>query len=277
MYVAALVAAASMFPIGVTGAGSTIEESGQVLEVRATDFAFETEERIQEGTVTLRLRNDGLVPHQAWVVQLGAGRTLRDLERDLAEGNPTSADLLPPWVSGVGGPSAVLAAQRGEVMLDLRAGHYAILCLTRLADGTPAVMKGMYHALDVEAASGRPGRMPADVSVTLTDRSLAESGRLRRGRLHVRVSNSSATTRELRVYRLAGGAGTDTLRHWLTTEVGAAPVASVGGVFGLPPGGSAVVTLLLDAGEYALVSRPALGVTGSRHVAPTFLRPVRVH
>jgi hypothetical protein len=37
-----------------------------------------------------------------------------------------------------------------------------------------------------------------------------------------------------------------------------------------------VVTLNLDPGEYALVSRPALTPAGSRHSAATFLRPVRI-
>ena len=257
-------------------ARSTPLPAPQVLEVRATDFDFDAPERLQAGYVTLRLRNDGLVPHQAWVVRLAAGRTLRDLERDLAERAGAGGELLPDWIDAVGGPSAVSAGEAAEVALELRPGRYAMLCLMPLGDGALAVTKGMYRAFEVaEAPNGAPAPR-FDAVLTLTGRSLAEHGRLRRGVAHLRVTNASTTTRELRVYRLTEAAGAEAMRGWLAAEVGASPAPSVGGVFGLPPGGSSVLTVTLDRGEYALVSRPALTPAGSRHSAATLLRPVRV-
>jgi hypothetical protein len=276
IYAAGILLAAGVWLTEQAGWPFEASAALQVLVVRATDFAFDAPERLQAGHVTLRLQNDGLVPHQAWVVRLAEGRTLRDLERDLAEQGGAGGGLLPHWIDPVGGPSAVSAGEAAEVTLDLRPGRYAMLCLMPLGDGALALMKGMYRAFEVtEGPSGTPSPR-SDAAVTLTERSLAERGRLRRGSVHVRVTNASSTTRELRVYRLTASNGADAMRSWLATEMGAAPAPSVGGVFGLPPRGTSVLALTLDRGEYVLVSRPALTPAGSRHSAPTFLRPVRI-
>ena len=276
IYAAGILLAAGVWLTEPARAGSQAPAPRQVLEVRATDFAFDAADRLKAGHVTLRLRNEGLAPHQAWVVRLAEGRTLRDLERDLAQRAGVGGDLLPDWIDAVGGPSAVPAGEAAEVALDLRPGRYAMLCLMPLGDGALALMKGMYRAFDVvEAPSDTPSPR-SDAVVTLTERSLAERGRLRRGSVHVRVTNASSTTRELRVYRLSAAGEVDALRRWLASEIGVSPAPSVGGVFGLPPRGSGVLSLRLERGEYALVSRPALTPAGSRHSAATFLRPVRI-
>lgn len=276
IYAVGILLAAGVWPTEPRSAASQATVAAQVLEVRATDFAFEAPERLQAGHVTLRLRNEGLVAHQAWVVRLADGRTLRDLERDLAERAGAGGELLPHWIDAIGGPSAVAAGEAAEVALDLRPGRYAMLCLMPLGDGALALMKGMYRAFEVAETPSDTPSPRSDAVVTLTERSLAERGRLRRGWMHVRVTNASSTTRELRVYRLTSAVGADALRRWLAAEVGVSPASAVGGVFGLPPGGSSVLTLGLDRGEYALVSRPALTPAGSRHSAATLLRPVRI-
>jgi hypothetical protein len=262
MYVAVVAAALSVARTRRAPAG---------LDIRATDFTFEAPESIRAGTVVVRLRNDGLVPHHAWLVRLDQEHTLRDLERELAGGKP-----LPSWVADIGGPNAVPAGSEGQVIMELGAGHYVILCPVRLADGMPALMKGMYRPLEVSASSDQVRPPRADGVLALPDRSITVRGRIHRGRQLIQVSNTSAVTRELRVYRLGSGGDIDALRDWLGEESGPPPAEVIAGVIGLGPGVRAVLALDLERGEYALVSQPTALGTPPRQPSARVIRRTRI-
>ena len=157
IYCAALAAAAG----GAAGAhhlktpSAAAHGPSSVLTIRTTDFAFQAADRLSMGRVTLLLRNEGLVPHEARLVRFEDGHTLRDLEREVSGLAPTLPLSLPAWVTEVGTLGAVAPGGEGRTTLSLRRGHHAILCLMPLTDGSAALMKGMYHALEVvESPSG---------------------------------------------------------------------------------------------------------------------------
>jgi hypothetical protein len=250
--IVAAVAAGAVVP-SVTRATRGGTSAPVVVTITATDFAFEAPATVSAGEVTLRLRNEGLVAHQAWLVRLGQLRTLRDLERELiAHGR------LPEWAIDVGGPSAIAPGAHGEVTVRVVPGLHVILSAARLSDGTLALMKGMYRVLDVVLPI-RPGaHLRTDGTVTLSDAGASFRGRLRSGASHLRVSNRSVHTQELRIYG---------------QRLGATPV---GGVIGIPPGGDAVLAITLERGTYTMVYEPPPVRGGSMHPRPAAPIQIRI-
>ena len=203
------------------------------LTVTSTDFAFEAPDTVRAGTLTIRLVNQGLTSHHAWLVRLDGARSVRDFERALVANG-----RIPDWARDAGGIHEIAPGATGEVTLRVGSGRHLVLCAMRLADGGVAVMRGMYRSIEVlpRADAGEPG--PAAASVVLEDAGPRLEGRLAKGRQRLRVSNPTSTSHELRIRRLDGGP------------------RPAGGVIALPPGGWAVATLALEPGEYALACDP---------------------
>lgn len=222
--------------------------------ITATDFAFEAPDTVRAGLVTFRLENQGLSTHQVVLLRLEDGRTLRELERELV-----TTGRLPKWAVDVGGPGATIPGSTNEVVIAVEPGRHVLLCAVRTADGTLALMRGMYRAMEVVGPAA-PVEPPAgDVTVLMSSQAVAIRGAIRAGSSRIRVRNGTSASRELRIYPVRGANVERRLQSWLASEQGPPPADPVAGVTALPPGGWAVLGVTLPRGEYMLVSRaPAL-------------------
>ena len=246
-----MIAVAAARPVSADGAGQA-PPRGSTVEITARDFAFSAPDTVPAGMVTIHLRNDGLMVHHARLVRLDAGRTLRQLERELVD-----HETLPRWAADVGGPGAVGPGGESRVTLKLDRGHHVILSAERLADGSTAVMRGMYRAVEVVGSAASIGTPRADVVLEMSAGDLRVSNSLVAGRQRVLVRNRATESYELRIYRLVGGQAEEALLDWLRTETTVPPAVPVGGVAGLAPGTSATIDLTLERGQYVLAWRAA--------------------
>jgi hypothetical protein len=238
------------------------------MTVVARDYHFAAPDTVPPGLTTVRLVNRGGEAHHLLLVRLSRGRTLAQLEQALA-----GVRRLPSWATPIGGPNARELGSEALATLTLRAGRYAILCLTPSPDGTTHLMKGMSRELTVApgarvAAEGveewRTAVPPVDVELTLGRGGYRFSKPLAAGTHRVRVRNAGTEPHEVAFYRLLPGRTPGDVAAWAARPAGPPPAALVGGVTPLAPGLANEIPLELQRGEYALVCRIAV----SRH-APT--------
>ena len=223
----------------------------RILAITASDFTFAAPDTMTAGLTAVYLRNEGLMPHHAWLVRLDEARTLRELERELIE-----RGALPGWAVDAGGPGVVDPGGEARVTLLLTPGRHVILSGERLPDGSTAVMRGMYHLVEVVGDAAEMPPPAADITVEMRQGGVRVGGSLPAGRQRVLVLNRSKASSELRIYRLRAGQTMGALLAWLNEESSPAPAYAVGGVVGLAPAAWAVLELALVRGEYVLIQRP---------------------
>lgn len=244
----------------------------QLLEVTATDFAFQTRRSIPAGLTTIRLHNAGRELHHVQLVKLAKGRTLEELMRHLATSHEP-----PRWAVPVGGPNSPAPGGRSEGTLRLEPGEYAMLCMIPSPDGVAHVAKGMAASLTVTAPSGRAETAPAaDVRMKLVDYGYEMDEPLRAGRRTVRVENLAEQPHEVFFVRLAPGKNPGDMLRWIEKPQGPPPGEPVGGTTFIAKGGVNYITADFAAGEYALYCFVPDHKDGKPHIAHGMVRQISV-
>jgi hypothetical protein len=101
-----------------TKVGVKVTENGK------GDYAISAPSEIKGGAVELTLDNSGnKAPHDAQVVQIGAGHTYAEAKPILDSENPPE---IPEWIRGYGGVGTVNADDTGTATVELDEGHYVI-------------------------------------------------------------------------------------------------------------------------------------------------------
>ncbi|MDQ2891274.1 MAG: hypothetical protein M3R65_12090, partial [Gemmatimonadota bacterium] len=119
-----------------------------VVTVHATDFAYPgAPSTVPAGMTTFNLVNDGHVLHHMEIIRLDSGRTIADLQAELAKPAPP-----PTWAAFQGGPNASDPGRTANATLDLQPGSYAMICFVDVPGGVPHFAKGMIKGFTVSAA-----------------------------------------------------------------------------------------------------------------------------
>jgi hypothetical protein len=235
-----------------------------VVDIMASDYAFEAPDVLPAGLVTLRLMNHGQEPHHAQLLRLNDDVTFDQLTAAWqAEG-----DAALRLVTVAGGPGALDPLKSGEATLELQPGAYVLACFVASPDGVPHLAKGMLKPLTVAAAPAEPSA-PPEVAGTLALRDFAFDlpDRLPAGRVTYKVVNDGPQPHELNVLKLAPGATIDDVRAWLANPSTPPPFEAVGGMNGLSRGVDGYLTVDLQPGEYVAICNipdPASGWAHSR-------------
>lgn len=183
-----------------------------VLEVVATEYAFQAPDSVAPGRTVLRLKNLGRVVHELIVMKLKPGVPMDSLValRGKREGFRTFID----------GGSAVLFAPPGEVgdgelVVDFEPGRdYALWCNFRDGEGKPMHSAlGMYRRIRVPAtrpaaAPARPATVTApvrEVVVLAGDYRFAVADTLDAGTVELRIRNVGRMRHEVAFGRLKAG------------------------------------------------------------------------
>jgi hypothetical protein len=221
-----------------------------VVTVHAKDFAYSgAPAQIPAGVTTFRLINDGPNLHHMEIVRLDSGRTLANLEEELAK--PAAP---PTWAVFQGGPNAPAPGTEANATLDLQPGNYVMLCLVDLPGHVPHFTKGMVHAFTVTApAAGAQSAAPApDVTLTLADYTFDLSKPLTAGQHTFAVKNAGTQMHEVELVQLAPGKTLAQLMSWLDKPNGPPPGTPIGGVSPFV-GAPIYFTVDVKAGNYALI------------------------
>ena len=277
LLIAALGAVLAACSRGEGGAGDSVAPAAvapaapNVLEISATEFAFEAPDTIPSGATTIRLRSSGQELHHVQLLRLAEGKTYDDLLKE-SKGGP------PRWALPVGGPNAPIPGSAvSETSLMLEPGNYAITCEIPSSDGKPHIMKGMSRALVVTPSTATAAALPeADFTVTLSDYAFAIPDSIGAGKHMMRVENAAEQPHEILIVKLNDGASPADLVKWVEKMEGPPPAAPFGGTTAIAKGGVNVVALDLPPGDYGLLCFIPDANDGKMHVEHGMLRRLKV-
>jgi hypothetical protein len=252
------------------------------VEIAATDYAFAVPEVVTGGFVQVNFVNRGREDHHAQIVRLNDGVTRDQFKATLTsvlqavatEGEGAYMKLF-EVASVAGGPGMIAPGGQLDVVAELPAGEYALVCFVAGPDGVSHVAKDMVQYFTVSApAADAPAAPASSFAVDLADFAFSELPEMRTGRTTIEVRNTGSEPHELIVLKLEGV----TLAQLMeimhspppadSSQMAAPPFTSMGGVQALMPGGKGWVTLDLTPGNYALVCFiPSPANEGQPHVA----------
>jgi hypothetical protein len=244
----------------------------QEVVVHAWDFAFDAPATIESGPTVFRLVNRGPEFHHIQLIRFEGGRTLDDLVRHLV------SDHTPPeWAIFVGGPNTPgLPGEETNAALDLEPGSYALICVIPSPDGVMHLMKGMARPLTVVPATRTAAMPTADLVMTLDDYSFDTDRPITAGSRTIRVENGAAQPHEVIFVRLAPGKSAGDFLHFMHNPEGTPPGKVVGGTTGIATGGSNIIALDFESGEYALLCMWPDDKDGAPHVAHGMVKQIMV-
>lgn len=241
-----------------------------VIEISATEFAFEAPDTVPSGATTIRLRSSGQEIHHVQLLRLAEGKTYDDLLKESTAGPPR-------WALPVGGPNAPIPGQAvSETSLVLEPGNYALVCEIPSPDGKPHVMKGMSRALVVTPSTAAAALPEADLTVTLSDYAFAIPDSIGAGKHVVRVENVAEQPHEILFVKLNDGASPEDMVKWVEKMEGPPPAVPFGGTTAIAKGGVNVVTLDLPPGDYGVLCFIPDAKDGKMHVEHGMLRRLKV-
>jgi hypothetical protein len=230
------------------------------LDVTATDFAFDVPAEFGGGWVRIVLNNAGAEDHQAALGRLNDGVTLQVGELEALA-----------LISLAGGPNAIVPGDTADVVNELDAGDYVLLCFVSGDDGIPHVAKGMISPLTItEPATEQPEPPDAYASVIASDFQFDAPDTLPAGEAVIEVQNDGPQPHEMTLVKLDAGVTFEDLQALLASEeepAGPPPFSSAGGLGPIAAGTSGYTTLDLEAGTYALLCFVPDPDSGAPHFA----------
>jgi len=242
--------------------------------ISAVDFAYNSLDTITAGLTRLRLINHGPSLHHIQLIHIEGGRTIDSLRAALTKPGPP-----PAWMKNVAGPNAVGTEDTSVAIMNIAAGHYAIVCFIPDSTGVPHFARGMIRALEVRPATGPAVPEPtADADVHLTDYAFSESAPLHAGLRTLKVINDGQQPHELFIARLDTGVTAQQLVHWVDSGMhGRPPARAVGGVSGIEKGDHAWVVANFAPGNYAFLCFVPDAKDGKEHVQHGMIQQLTVN
>jgi plastocyanin len=266
-----MAAAAALMMAAAACAAAPANTTPQVVEVRASDFAFQAPDTVAPGLTTFRLASTGKEMHHVQVVRLENGHTAKELVDVLA-----ATKTFPAWATLQGGAQVPAPGTHMEATATLEPGSYALLCMIPSPDGVPHVMKGMWRDVVVAGETRQALTPRADVRVVLKDYAFEMTPEISAGRRTLRVEVDAPQAHEVVIARLAPGRTAMELAQWAEKQEGPPPAQIVGGVSGLQPGQHNFITADFTPGEYALVCFWPDHRDGLPHVAHGMVKQITV-
>jgi uncharacterized cupredoxin-like copper-binding protein len=226
--------------------------SPELVHVKAADFKFDMPASVPAGAVSFHLMNEGKEMHQAMVVRLEDGKTLKDLAEAMKTPGPP-----PSWVKFVGGPNGIAPGATTTATVLLTPGQYAILCFIPGADGVPHMAKGMVQGFEVAASSSSSqAALPtATDTIHLKDYAFAIDRPLTAGSHTILAVNDGPQLHELVLLKLMPGKTVKDFGEWATTGgmKGPPPAMPIGGAGLMDPGTSSLFSADLTPGDYGYI------------------------
>lgn len=243
-------------PSGTTAASGSASAGtgGQTLVIEATEYAFKTLGAIPAGVTTVQLKNLGKENHEAQFVRLNDGVTVEQFLtaiKQAGQGEP------PPIFTYEGGPAEILPNKTSEVVLSFQQGQYMLLCFVNGADGQPHAAKGMILPIKVNAATGSATTLPAGKGTIALGaaKGFDLPATLPAGKNQYRVTNQGTGPHAFFYGSIPADKTIDDVNAELAKPDSPPPpwFQQAGGMDGLKPNGSGLVTLDLTPGKYVAV------------------------
>lgn len=253
-------------------------EASSVIEVSATDYAFQTSvTEVPSGWTTLRLENMGKEPHDLEFIRLPEEVTFSEVNKGLGTIDSVRQQLeageiapkearkhLPAWFSSIeysGGAGYISPEGTSVTTVNLDPGKYVMACSVKNSEGKPHYQLGMIRPLTVTTDTSGVAPPEADMELTLSDYSITSQGQLTTGKQTVAIhfgDRPKAMDSPLQDIHLAKLGEEDKLEDvvaWTKNDQKPVPTDFLGGVIAMPADNIVYLTVDLSPGRYAWVSR----------------------
>jgi hypothetical protein len=247
--------------VGVSGAPAGAAGSN-TLTVKAGEYTYKLSGNPKAGWTQINFDNAGVEYHVFGLVKLKPGTTTKQFKAAAASEDDAAFEAIAEGDGSAGPQTGLLSpGQKTSVITKLAAGRYGAICFIPTPEGEPHFAHGMITTFDV--GPGKSNLTPPQdgvVDVTIADDgiTLPSSGLPKNG--WAKVTNSTTVQRDLILARyLTPDATFETTDAYFDAFFqgqadSEAPASLLGGVDGIPPGGSAYFALTLKSGRYVLVS-----------------------
>lgn len=234
------------------------------ISIDAADFSYSAPDIITAGWVRVKLTNSGAEPHHVQFLRLNDGVSLAQFQEALKKGEGPALAL----VQQMGGVGAIAPTGSAQVVLDLPAGDYVILCfIPSPSDHVAHLAKGMIATIKVEPGDGPAAVEPtAALTVHLKDFMFELPATLSAGQTVIKVINDGPEPHEINLLQVAEGKTFEDVKQYLANPQGMPPFRPVGGMNGLNPGLSGYIEFDFQPGKYVAICNipsPLLGHTHS--------------
>src|SRR5438270_10786137 len=137
-------------PGGVTQAGapkSYVTEAAPDVHLELADYGFKFSKPLTAGKHTIHVMNTAAQEHEAVMMKLVSGKSMKDVDAWFASGMKGPAPMAAlPGMAGLG------KGRTATFTTNLTPGHYGIICyIPDAKDGKPHVLHGMVQEFDVAA------------------------------------------------------------------------------------------------------------------------------
>jgi hypothetical protein len=244
---------------------------------KGLDFAFEGQDTLETGLVTLRFDNLGNEDHHLQMGRLNDGVTYEDFTTTLQNEGLAAFGLL----EMVGGVSVLQPGVSQRVTVNFeKPGLYVALCVLPSAeDGTPHYALGMIKPIEVVVPAMANNReVPeADLEVRMVDFGYDVPSEIAAGEQVWEVINVGEQPHELVVGKLKEGKTlADVMTFVQNEQQGEAPFEFMGGAQVMATGYSNFVEFEFEAGEYVALCFVPDPATGLPHILLGMVRPFTV-
>jgi hypothetical protein len=135
-------------PGGVAQAGASVSylpESAPDVHLELFDYGFKFSKPLTAGKHTIHVMNIGAQEHEAVLMKLAPGKTMKDADAWFASGMKGPSPVEPaPGMAGLG------KSRTGSFDVDLSPGRYGLICyIPDAKDGKPHVAHGMMEDITV--------------------------------------------------------------------------------------------------------------------------------
>lgn len=221
------------------------------VEIGMFEYGFRPAGTAKAGPLTLNLTNEGKEMHQAIVGRLDAGKTLADVQAEVAKGEEGPP---PPWLHDDPGDLSLLSpGEKFGITIDAsQTGTYVLLCFVPAPDGQPHVAKGMASTFEVTGLSDAPA--PVARASFSFDADSVTAPSVASGTTTVAVRNGGQTGGDFNVIALEPGKKLSDIDKWFESPKGPPPAVFLGGTHAIEPGKQVTMTLNLDPGTYTAVA-----------------------
>jgi uncharacterized cupredoxin-like copper-binding protein len=256
---AALLATAAACGTAQAGGAPHTPAAANKLTITTHGMAYTVSGHPRPGHVDITFDNADEAAHEAQIVKLKDGKTIKDVLADMKSGGEeaAAADIAgDPDQQNYGTPALLYGHQRTEVVTDtMQPGTYGIVCFLPGPDGMPHVAMGM--AAQFTVAGEKSDATPRTAgTVRLADDGITVPDRFGNGTYA--VTNTGTTPHSFSVARLDGSL--DQLFAYIGGQfaqnkpIDGGPGSLVAGVTTLAPGQTAYLVVHLRAGHYGYVS-----------------------
>jgi hypothetical protein len=240
------------------------------------DYAFEGQDTIEAGLVTLKFDNIGAEDHHLQMGRLNDGVTYEAFMTTLQNEGLAVFGLL----EMVGGVSVLQPGVSQSVTVNLeKPGLYVALCVIPTADGTPHYALGMVKPIEVvaPAAASNSEAPQADLTVQMLDFGYNVPTEIPAGEQTWEVINVGVQLHELAVGKLKPGKTVaDVMTFVQNEQQGEAPFEFEGGAQVMATGYSNFVEFDFEPGEYVALCFVPDPATGLPHILLGMIRPFTV-